>query len=644
MSKNKKRAKTGKKKGTKYVLKKAIELELKNANSIKIKEDPINEGRKDKATYVSNENINDARSSNIMMGYNKSNIVLPDGTYVHTKEVEEALNKYISNIGPDEVIVCKKTGKKVESSEILNLVKEISNSKASLQVQADLIEYNRRKKKKKKAVEEKNEQDSSDEKEKNSSKDTNDEKVNKVIKAVQTISVKGEGKNDYKKYGLMMIKDGVNLGNGVYVNYDEIEKALKNYVIGKEIVQPPEPPKPEPPKPEPPKPEPPKPEPPKPEPPKPEPPKPEPPKPEPPKPEPTISSKSKNGKFVLAPIIAALALSAASGMKVQSPHEEEVKNTKQVNGINWQIQGYSEEDVLECEEEINKRINSEMVIGNKVNLDKGFTYYDSEDYEYGGSDRSWEIGSKTREPGEYTVDMVSVLHDGNITKVYSEQDKSVNDILVEVSDEYGIPEEELMPMIHIGCPDSGWVHLDDLITEEQKEPQVIAKKTILDDAESGKIENYKGGKITVTTKDGESLELAENESNIKDSIDKVVESDNGKKYHITKLEKEESIIEETSTIEKGWKVDWSVQDVNKELALASVATGIAAGIYLGKKKSKEEEIEEKASKEGVTQRFKNAKDKYDTKREFYKVYKKLSKKKLKDKESQTNEYDQGFNR
>lgn len=619
MSKNRKRAKTGKKKGTKYVLKKAIELELKNANSIKIKEDPINEGRKDKATYVSNENINDARSSNIMMGYNKSNIVLPDGTYVHTKEVEEALNKYISNIGPDEVIVCKKTGKKVESSEILNLVKEISNSKASLQVQADLIEYNRRKKKKKKAVEEKNEQDSSDEKEKNSSKDTNDEKVNKVIKAVQTISVKGEGKNDYKKYGLMMIKDGVNLGNGVYVNYDEIEKALKNYVIGKEIVQPPEPPKPEPPKPEP-------------------------PKPEPPKPEPTISSKSKNGKFVLAPIIAALALSAASGMKVQSPHEEEVKNTKQVNGINWQIQGYSEEDVLECEEEINKRINSEMVIGNKVNLDKGFTYYDSEDYEYGGSDRSWEIGSKTREPGEYTVDMVSVLHDGNITKVYSEQDKSVNDILVEVSDEYGIPEEELMPMIHIGCPDSGWVHLDDLITEEQKEPQVIAKKTILDDAESGKIENYKGGKITVTTKDGESLELAENESNIKDSIDKVVESDNGKKYHITKLEKEESIIEETSTIEKGWKVDWSVQDVNKELALASVATGIAAGIYLGKKKSKEEEIEEKASKEGVTQRFKNAKDKYDTKREFYKVYKKLSKKKLKDKESQTNEYDQGFNR
>ena len=614
MSKNRKRAKTGKKKGTKYVLKKAIELELKNANSIKIKEDPINEGRKDKATYVSNENINDARSSNIMMGYNKSNIVLPDGTYVHTKEVEEALNKYISNIGPDEVIVCKKTGKKVESSEILNLVKEISNSKASLQVQADLIEYNRRKKKKKKAVEEKNEQDSSDEKEKNSSKDTNDEKVNKVIKAVQTISVKGEGKNDYKKYGLMMIKDGVNLGNGVYVNYDEIEKALKNYVIGKEVVQPPEPPKPEPPKPEP------------------------------PKPEPTISSKSKNGKFVLAPIIAALALSAASGMKVQSPHEEEVKNTKQVNGINWQIQGYSEEDVLECEEEINKRINSEMVIGNKVNLDKGFTYYDSEDYEYGGSDRSWEIGSKTREPGEYTVDMVSVLHDGNITKVYSEQDKSVNDILVEVSDEYGIPEEELMPMIHIGCPDSGWVHLDDLITEEQKEPQVIAKKTILDDAESGKIENYKGGKITVTTKDGESLELAENESNIKDSIDKVVESDNGKKYHITKLEKEESIIEETSTIEKGWKVDWSVQDVNKELALASVATGIAAGIYLGKKKSKEEEIEEKASKEGVTQRFKNAKDKYDTKREFYKVYKKLSKKKLKDKESQTNEYDQGFNR
>ena len=606
MSKNKKRAKTGKKKGTKYVLKKAIELELKNANSIRIKEDPINEGRKDKATYVSNENINDARSSNIMMGYNKSNIVLPDGTYVHTKEVEEALNKYISNIGPDEVIVCKKTGKKVESSEILNLVKEISNSKASLQVQADLIEYNRRKKKK--AAEEKNEQDSSDEKEKNSSKDTNDEKVNKVIKAVQTISVKGEGKNDYKKYGLMMIKDGVNLGNGVYVNYDEIEKALKNYVIGKEVVQPPEPPKPEPPKPEPP-----------------------------------ISSKSKSGKFVLAPIIAALALSAASGMKVQSPHEEEVKNTKQVNSINWQIQGYSEEDVLECEEEINKRINSEMVIGNKVNLDKGFTYYDSEDYEYGGSDRSWEIGSKTREPGEYTVDMVSVLHDGNITKVYSEQDKSVNDILVEVSDEYGIPEEELMPMIHIGCPDSGWVHLDDLITEEQKEPQVIAKKTILDDAESGKIENYKGGKITVTTKGGESLELAENESNIEDSIDKVVESDNGKKYHITKLEKEESIVEETSTIEKGWKVDWSVQDVNKELALASVATGIAAGIYLGKKKSKEE-IEEKASKEGVTQRFKKVKDKYDTKREFYKVYKKLSKKKLKDKESQTNEYDQGFNR
>ena len=106
---------------------------------------------------------------------------------------------------------------------------------------------------------------------------------------------------------------------------------------------------------------------------------PEPPKPEPPKPEPPISSKSKSGKFVLAPIIAALALSAASGMKVQSPHEEEVKNTKQVNSINWQIQGYSEEDVLECEEEINKRINSEMVIGNKVNLDKGFTYYDSED-------------------------------------------------------------------------------------------------------------------------------------------------------------------------------------------------------------------------------------------------------------------------
>lgn len=489
-----------------------IKVALDSISKISVFSSPLNESRDDKGIKVSPNGGEEKRTSNIMMGYNKDGITLDNGDYLELDEVIKAIEESLKEDKENTSIICKKTGKKVGPAEALEGILGEAIKGSTLGIEDSFVFDNQ----------------------------------NSV--SVQINDVSGK---TYDKGHLMLGQ--IQMPNGEYVSVEEINAAINNYVFmtpGEEVIV--TPPKEIPQKETPTK---------------------ETPVVEPTKEEETKEKKEEKEekhkiikrirkKIVLIPLIIGVSAYILSGLSMQ---EIEAKSVTELNNLDYQVQEMvsTTSHIYESDEEVLQRIQSDIKVGEEASVLDGQKYYASSDYEYGGNNLSGTFGSVTRPEGEYTVDRVSVLHDGHIINVDAEEGKDINQILEETAKEYGVEVSELEAKASLVGPVSGWVPIDALNQNADKTPQI--KETVVEvsasDLISGSIENFEGDTIVV---DGSTIKIKDENGNLlKDGT--VVKSEDGKEFRISSLGIEEKTLEETEVV--GKKLHWSLQDCEKELLL-----------------------------------------------------------------------------
>lgn len=153
----------------------------------------LGEKRDDRTVYVTPQNGKEQKTSSIMMGYNKQGIALENGSYVSFEEVSAALKSALSSDGSNVKYACKRTGKKVDSSR---LIEEIFN---------EAVKQN------------------------STIKLTEDEAMQNQHSAAVSLVEHSKGVTHNK--GVMMLgNEPVKLPNGEYILAGELQRALADYV------------------------------------------------------------------------------------------------------------------------------------------------------------------------------------------------------------------------------------------------------------------------------------------------------------------------------------------------------------------------------------------------------------------------------
>lgn len=153
----------------------------------------LGEKRDDRTVYVTPQNGEEQKTSSIMMGYNRQGISLENGSYVSFEEVSAALRSALSSDGPNVKYACKRTGKKVDSSR---LIEEIFN---------EAVKQN------------------------STIKLTEDEVMQNQHSAAVSLVEHSKGVTHNK--GVMMLgNEPVKLPNGEYILAGELQRALGDYV------------------------------------------------------------------------------------------------------------------------------------------------------------------------------------------------------------------------------------------------------------------------------------------------------------------------------------------------------------------------------------------------------------------------------
>lgn len=169
-----------------------ITPDLSEVSSIDISTSPMSENREDKSVSVTNSTGTSKKTSSIMMGYNKANIKLPDGSYISLDELEAAIDKEFAATKENTVIVVKKTGKKVDVSALKAELRKALDKKAKLSL---------------------------------------DGKSDKIVnQETEKVSIKGEGSKAFVGKGVFMFgNDGMNMSEGEYVNREGFSEAISEY-------------------------------------------------------------------------------------------------------------------------------------------------------------------------------------------------------------------------------------------------------------------------------------------------------------------------------------------------------------------------------------------------------------------------------
>ena len=169
-----------------------INPNLDNVSSINISSNPMGENRQDKGVEVSDSMGTTKRTSNIMMGYNKDNIVLPNGSYVSMTELENALDQELQKTSENTIIIAKSTGKMVDAATLKAQIREVLDKKAQLSLNGK------------------------------TDKITNQE--------TEKVSIKGENSEKFVDKGVFMFgNDGMKMPEDKYVNREEFEKTVSEY-------------------------------------------------------------------------------------------------------------------------------------------------------------------------------------------------------------------------------------------------------------------------------------------------------------------------------------------------------------------------------------------------------------------------------
>lgn len=542
-----------------------IKVALESLSRVSVSPGPMAPNRDDRSVRVKDASGKEKRTTSIMMGYNKSGIRLENGEYVSFTEFEEAIKESMASDKEDEVYVCRKTGKKVEPIEIVeSIFQDVIKAQSSLVLSEDNVITNQVSKK---------------------------------------VVIREPHLNKTINKGILMLGNaGIQLPNGDYVFLPELQVALNDYVKMSlkgnpglqeleseekeeepELLEPEEKEeKPEKLDPYPEKEE--------------EPevldpqPKREKPK-RPIEPEKHRVIKRIKKKINLIPLIvgAVAVLLTGFGMKDQITTKE-IQSISQ--SVDFEAIGISEEEVLETQEEVVRRVASEIETGQKLEVQEGVTYHESSNYKYGGADASGEFGSDLRKAGNYTVDYISVLYEGKIVQVELDQGKNLGDVLDQVSSDLGVPVSELEPMVHLGGPVSGWVSADDLYRTEELTPQITDTKIVLDESEcyNGSIADFQGDSITINNGiDDVSLKVRDEQGNLIEEGSIVVGSD-GQEYRMSKLKSEKKTHTDTVEEKTGNELTWSFHNIEKEFALLAGAAAIGATLLSSRKKKEMTEM------------------------------------------------------
>lgn len=549
-----------------------LNFNYNDGSKISLYENPIRAGRKDKSTFITEGDLS-MRSSNIMLGNDNKN--LQDGVYVNEDEIKNALSKYLNESGENKVIKSKKTGRKVSVDEILEKTfKCLKNS--------SVIKLG----------------------EKNSKIKNQDSR---------TVYIKGTGIKNFKRAGILMLGNkGFKLPCGEYILEEELQNALKEYVFsnekkdektksseeffkhleGEEITLKPSDVK-------------------------------------------VLDIDEKNIKNQNNEDILNKLLNMNADSSIEIKHNEEKKddipnsddlvskkhkvkiknkkflgtalllastvaflstlgvtggNIKQkkivTKSIEYTVQNYEEKEIKETYKELSDRIAGSLVIGNDSYFPEGVDYHESSDYDFGGRNNNDTIGNKLREEGNYNVDYFSILKDGEIVYVESNDGKNLNETINKVSKALNCNEEELQARIHFGGEKvTGWTDFDDY-----KDKTGIKRKSHTEDV-------YLGTTIEIMEDNGKNAVIInDNENKIEvpfENIGDKIDGKNNKSYVVTDIQNKESITKENevSNVDIGFGKD----SVSIPLTMAGALAGASLALaHEEEKKKKLDEVKKKS--------------------------------------------------
>lgn len=592
----------------------SFDVSLDGLSTLDLEERSVNPEqpeRKDKDVFITDSAgiVTKKRVSSLMLGKNVDKdgnikIDLSDGSYISESEIREALEREVAKVEEPKIIISKRTGERLNKEQIDMLI-EVSKQAGRINLGDP------------------------------SSKITNQDTM--------TWSVAGKGMDTLSKRGVMMLGNvGIKLPNGDYVSREELEKALTDYVImtpPKVIVPPVIPPiiptggstsEPNPTTPvvtdeeddkeiepvgetkvpeeettvkEVPNDE-------------------EIEKEEPKEETPVVSGgpttisepkptavytekptkkvkKRKKGLKIL--LVALAALSLLSGLRIKDKTETVViTDLVEKTAITQQIElDATYTDEAELQSLIDQTIidaNNTLAVGSEVELKDGDRYYESSDYKYGGASRYGTIGSGIRLEGGYTINKLSVIHEGKIIETSITNEDQLGDVMKGVADELGVSVSNLEGYVHIDGPRCGWMS-SEVFQDVEKLTEDVIEKYMVDSTYHVEEDELQSSAVSFTNKDGVdvTIQIRDENGNIIENGTKVPGSD-GNEYIINNVEYkeiEQAVTEEVSREEEvtSKHLTWSIKDAIPGLTVGLAASALAT--YLANKKKAETKEESK---------------------------------------------------
>lgn len=411
------------------------------------------------------------------------------------------------------------------------------------------------------------------------------------------IAIEEYAKNKEHNKGVMMFgNEGIELPNGDYVLISEIESALENYVrmTPSEIIEIEDPTKGQDTKQKPKKEE-----------------------------KYRVIDRIKK-KMTIIPIIIAIAGTLATGFKMEPTFTTEVVKNDRTEAI-YMVDELHEKSEQELTEEAVERIQ-DIKTGDKIQMEEGIEYHESSTYKYGGANKSAEFGGKYREAGEYNVEYISILNDGERVQVKYNEGESLGENLKETADRLGVSISDLESYLHIGGPVSGWVSTDDLV-KFQVDKSLEDKNVILETSKNIKVENkdFNGSTISINENGiNVDLKVVDENGNLLNP-GSIVAGSNGVKYRIQDYNLEQKLDKEEKQIQTGEHLTWSIHNISSEIALLSAAASLIATKLSKRNDKKMVTLTESKINELVG----NARQKFEHESEFQKAVDSLVSKRIK---------------
>ena len=363
-----------------------------------------------------------------------------------------------------------------------------------------------------------------------------------------TLSIKGEKLESTIRKGVLMLGNGrIQMPRGEYLSLEELEAAIRAHVLMS-------------------------------------------------KEEPSTIKvvKRKKTKWNLWPIIVAGIMAITMGFKVAPRQEAKYDNltSEQLEYIVNYIEQHSE---YKSEEEMVKELIHELDIGEKVQVSEGVKYYAASDDVVYYPDSYSTFGQGPRDSGEYNIDYISIIKDGEISKVERKSGANIGDTIDKYCQDNNVSPADVTIMLHLGGPVAGWVDLEDVMNNTKF--NLGLSSVVLEEKEEykGTLEDFEG-KITIDV-DGKSVDinLLDENGNLV-SEDSIIIGSDGQQYRVSRLQ----ITEVTKNVETSpatkTQISWSIHNITKEEALFASAVALAGTLLLRKK---EETITEATEDEYV---------------------------------------------